>query len=724
MSGRLRAGRLLAATAVAAATAIAAATADRASATPGASPRQPVGSGVQLELIDQNFSLPADGLLNLEYRITGDLTIAELLPTPEPAPSTTLPADDTTEAEPEVPPPLPLSLTVRNYGPLRPGVDPSRFVGPDVRTRLVYDEAIDGVFAPNVRSEIILQDDGTAILPVTVGTDSGESIAELLKFDEPGLYPIVVELIAGPLEDDVVLARHGTIVQRIQNPGSVQLLSPPIDLSVVAAIPETTAEPSDAEIASAGADLGPILDMTATIANPATLSIPPVVLAAATDADPDRVATSLADDELVSVPATPLDVSSAAAVGLVDEFARRLGEGEDLITATVPTKVAGRDVWIATAPLSAAGAQAVRDLGFRYVVMTPSRYRSSIGELPPATDLFVDIALPAGGTLPLLVVDELSEQLTTEATDAILADRTATEWGVATIADLILDRGQEDRLLSRSRVLSSPDLTALDPRLITRLETLAQTTPDVRFAPASTLTAFTDTQSDDDGNIEVELPDEAGPDLSERVDLLDAAALTMLSAASMLPDGDERPAGWFEEIDGLISTGYTDDEVAARIDDLVAEADVLKGSVVPPESFTFTLTGRSGDIDLRVGNSSDEPLSVLLSFESPKLEFPEGDQVVELAPNDQTLVVVPVRARANGTSAVNVTTLTPAGEEIAEPVVLTSRVNALTGFAQVLTGGLILVLLTWWFSNWRKRKRAAAASAAAAVAARHPSNGR
>ena len=67
--------------------------------------------------------------------------------------------------------------------------------------------------------------------------------------------------------------------------------------------------------------------------------------------------------------------------------------------------------------------------------------------------------------------------------------------------------------------------------------------------------------------------------------------------------------------------------------------------------------------------------------------------------------------------------LTPAGEELGTPVVLTSRVTALTGLGQLLTVGFILVLVTWWVSHWRKRRRESLADEAADVAARHPSSG-
>jgi hypothetical protein len=81
-------------------------------------------------------------------------------------------------------------------------------------------------------------------------------------------------------------------------------------------------------------------------------------------------------------------------------------------------------------------------------------------------------------------------------------------------------------------------------------------------------------------------------------------------------------------------------------------------------------------------------------------------------PTRWTSVIVPVRARANGTSPVTVEILTPLDQPVTEPVVLTSRVNALTGLGQVLTGGLVIVLLTWWLAHFRSRRRDLAAAAA------------
>jgi hypothetical protein len=110
---------------------------------------------------------------------------------------------------------------------------------------------------------------------------------------------------------------------------------------------------------------------------------------------------------------------------------------------------------------------------------------------------------------------------------------------------------------------------------------------------------------------------------------------------------------------------------------------------------------------VRLVNTADEPLDVVVELTSQKVEFPEGPQQVTLRPLDETSVVVPVDAQSNGTSSIGLQVSTPSGEQLGGEVDLTARVTALTGLGQVLTGGLIAVILTWWFSHWRSRRRAA-----------------
>ncbi len=704
---------------------------------------QPVGPArVEMELVEQRFAFAADETIRMVFRVTGDLASIELL---EPVASAPVVVDPTIvdpvtgepvpviTTVPEPPPdPVPLSIEVLNYPALTDPTGIGDLVGGDVDREAFGDDAVDFIEIANARSSAVFDDDGSVTLTVDVPTDVVNSIEERLKFERPGLYPIRIELVAGSGDARTVVATHGTIVQRLAGPGEPVLPSPPINLAVVAAVepfaPGATSAVDQGAVERAGvAELRTATDLADALASPITLAAPPPIVSAAasTDDGAARLADSLANDEFVAGPAVAFDVSSAVAVDRADQFARQLGAGVDMLTAAVPTTPSRRDVWVATEPLSAPGAQELRDLGFRFLLMPQALYRETIDATLPDTDLFVEAALPDGQTLPIILVSSLSDDLTAPGTDAVLQSSTALGWAIGTVSTLLLEQGSAP-LLQRSNVLSTPDLTAPDPRLLEALETVVATTPSVRFVPASTLTGTTDTQRADSGEpLVAELPERAGPVLDARVELLDATGLSMASAGSMLALDDPRPAEWAARLDALISTAYTDEQVTAAVADIQAEGDALRDAVIPPEPFTFTLTGRSGAIEIRVQNTSGEPLDIVVRMASPKVSFPGaldplsdvGDHPVTLRPDDETSLEIPVRARSNGTSPITVELLTPAGQSLGEPVTLTSRVTAFTGLGQVLTAGFVLVLLSWWFAQWRRRRRAAVID----VRERHPS---
>jgi hypothetical protein len=691
------------------------------------------GTTARLELVEQRFATDPNGNVQLRYVLSGvDGDPLELIPPPvvEPPPPPPI-VDPTAPPIPPPPPepvPEPIAVTVEitNYSPLDDTDDIDRIVGSDVDPNAFAEvgEAVDGV-AFDARPLLTLNDDGTVGLMLDIGTDVVDSIETRLKMDRPGLYPLRVQLLVGDRADRNVVVTAGTVVQRLAGADDVDVeVAPPIDLAVVAVTPTPAPDADDATVEIARARLDESIEFAATLTAPVTLEVPPTLIAeaASTPEGADRLTAALVGDELVAQPILPLDVSSAVAADRADSYTQFVQAGVDLLTEAVPTVPNRRDVWITTEPLSAGGAQHLRDIGTRFVVIPADLYAASIdGELPP-TDRFVDAALPDGGTLPFLVVDPLAEQLSEAGADRILARSTSIEWGIETLTALLVDQATDDAVAGestsasvgrppaparRSRVLTTPDLSSPDARLLGALEQLVETTPAVRFTAASALAGVTDVLLDDGDPVTVALPDVAGPDLGPRVELLDRTAVELASAASMLPDDDPRPAEWTAQLDVLISTGYSDADVEAATAELLAEADTLKQAVSPPEPFTFTLTGRSGTIEIQITNTIDEPLDVIVALDSTKVTFPLDDQLVRLRPLDETSVFVPVEAESNGTSSITLVVSTPAGEPLGDPVTLTARVTALTGLGQVLTGGFVLVLLTWWFTHWRNRRRAA-----------------
>jgi hypothetical protein len=693
---------------------------------------------VRLELLEQQFATDPNGDVRLRYQLSGlDGDPLQLIPPPAAEPTVT---DAIPGAAPVVPPPPePIALTfeVTNYLPLTDADDVDDLVGsdvdPDAFRDLTGDDAVDGV-AFDARPLLSRNDDGTVDITLDIGTDVLDSVETRLKMDRPGIYPLRVQLLVGDPTDRNIVATAGTLIQRLAGVDDTDVeVAPPIDLAIVTVTPGAPPGADEAATDRSRRQLEASIDLAAQLDAPVTLEVPPTLVAeaAATPAGSKRLSDSLADDEFVALPLLPLDVSSAVAAGRADAYTRLVSAGEDVLTEAVPTTPSRREVWVTTDPLSAGGAQHLRDLGTRFVVIGAELYAETISEDPPPTDRFVEAELPDGGTLPFLVVDPLSEQLTTDAAERILRGSTSTEWGVETLAEMLVEQSAENAaavtasegrvaLPRRSRVLTTPDFTSPDPRLLEALGELVETTPSVRFTPASALTGVTDVALDDGQPITVQLPAVAGPSLDARIERIEATAGELTSAASMLSPDDPRPAEWSAQLDSLISTGYSDADVEAATAALLAEATDLKQAVELPEPFAFTLTGRRGEIEIRIRNTIDEPLDVNVGLDASKITFPDGDQRVTLRPLDETSVIIPVEAEANGTSSINLIVSTPAGESLGEPVTLTARVTALTGLGQVLTGGLVLVLVTWWFTHWRNRRRDALANGGRG---RHPSNG-
>ena len=651
---------------------------------------------VELALVDQTFDLAPNGDIELTYRITGDIDrVAELAPT-----TTTTVAEAPNEPEDPPPPPVQIDVRVLNYERLDVDDDLDAIIGPDP-TRSRFPPVIDGVDLIDVRSRIEVESPTSAILSISIPTDAGVSVSERLAFDNEGIHPLVLELRI----DGEVIAEHATVVELRAASGRIP---PTIDLALFASAPDPGPSAPPREQRAAVDTFAGLVELARTTDAPLTLDVAPnVVLGLAAEGRlADDVTDVLAGDEFLAAPATPFDISSAAAVDQVDAFQRQLLAGEDDM-ADALGELPVRTVWHPTTALSGQGAQVLRNLGVRYLAMTAELFEATIddtGDLPDR-DRFVPIELPDGTTMPILLIDEeLGAEFTTDASDATLSERTPAEWSVSTVARLRLDQlhtpGRE-RFDARSHLIAVPGLGALDPRLIEELERFARTTDAIRFSAGGSLTSNTDTVRLDE---RLRLPETAGPSLAARLDRIADVQVFLTSAASMLPDDDPRPPAWQRQLDSFVSTSFSDTVVNEELDGLLAEAGVLFSGVVRPEPFTFTLTG-DGSINIRIGNTLDDPLNIVLSLSSPRLSFPDGDVAVVLAPNDDTIVDVPVEIRSNGTSPVIVNITTPLGDPLIEPVTLTSRVNALTGVGPVLTGAFILMLLAWWFSHWRARRR-------------------
>jgi Family of unknown function (DUF6049) len=452
-----------------------------------------------------------------------------------------------------------------------------------------------------------------------------------------------------------------------------------------------------------------------------TAAIPPTVITVLEDVDPDlieRLRAALVDtDGLITQPDFALDPSSAASAGLDDELAHRFVEGEAVLTSTFPTVPVSRSAWPVTGVISPSGAAAVRDLGVPMLIVTDRRYLTYEGNIGGFVDttLLSNAALDDGSQIRMAIADPVGSWLDPDVDTSF----SAVERAVRVMATAnALRHGLSPDL--RTMILTSPGLRTPDAATTAAMERFVNEHPKNTFdsiqrVPNSTNALFIDQQPHVVG-----LPDQIPISLDSRVRAADAMRLQIADVATMLPDGDTRPAQWDDQLQLAMSTGLSFAEAETMFGDVESGIDELRAAVGEPETFPITIGSREADIPVRIANDSSTPLEVVIRLTAEKLSVPGGDQTTVLDPNGVTETAVPVIARSNGVFPVTIEVVTPAGNPLGAPVEFTARVNNLTGLGRVVTVGAALVLISWWFSYYRRKRR----NQVDLSAGRHPSNPR
>jgi hypothetical protein len=697
---------------------------------------------IELALLDQTFAVAPDGVVHLTYELTGTI------PDPVSSPATTVPNAQPTidpTSDPASDPTGPADPTPVTTGPgddstatTMPAPDSEFTVLVTALDPITLRSQVSGLLDGESRSAIdsaeydlrdILGPDQngttsrrTMMLEVQTAT-SGEVRSEL-ALPRAGMYPVTVEV----RRRGRLLAEHATFVERLANAESGALPRSTLNLSIVAGIPDPGPEPGVLDLVESDARLTELAQLGEVVSAPLTVSVPPVVAASVAD-DPAlaaRVRAALSGDEVLALPDSLLDPSSAVAAGQVEAFTRELREGEDTLRQTLPATATRRVAWLTTAPLSAGGASMLRDLGVQLVVVPFDLYLSLESNQSAAiraelTDptLLVAGELAGGGELGLTVVDPINELLRTDRAE----EGTPAEVAVRVFAELMAMRRQLGPD-ARNFMLATPDLGIPDPDVLAVIEGFVDEHPDVGFQTLSFVPGTTGPFLVNGERVRVTFPEAAGADLTNRVRAIDLVRLHMEHVATMLPTDDPRPPQWRVELEALMSTGIDDTAATGRLDRIEGDLHTIEQAIEPPEPFTFTLAGNASTITLRFANTSTTPLRIGVRVSGPsRLSFPEPDTEWMLDPGTITDVTIPIEARSNGTSDVAVEVHTPSGSVIGEPIVLTARVNALSGLGQLLTGAALLVLATWWFSHFRRTRRQRRQRESWPSRHVHPSNG-
>ena len=590
-----------------------------------------------------------------------------------------------------------------------------------IATRPAVNEALAGSVGPALDIvEFDIDDVGTfnevtgereLVLDVPIADD----IASFSRLDllDPGLYPITIQI----RRDRTVVASHTTFLERTRNAGPGL---GPLSFALIAGVDDIGPTSTNADVARATEQLEDLAAFAEATQFPLMAVVPPAYTAELLSAElGERLAAAIGERSLLGLPDLDLDPSAAAAANLTSELDRRYRDGAQQLTNAFPDATVEPTVALVTDALTPRGAAALRDQGVTLLLAQFDRYSQLTGSNPQTTDtsLLVNATLPDGSPTRIAVIDPIMELLDPDRRTDLMPAEAALKL-IATASVMRYDRGPD----RRSLVLATPDFGVPDPEVIAHLAAFIDAHPDFNARPLAEIADLTNSFFVDGAEVIVELDTAPAISLIERAQRSEEMGLRIADVASMLPTADERTEAWTESVRNSLSTALTDSEAAVRIDAVESALLRVRDDVLAPDPFRFTLTGRETSIPLRVENVGSTPLRIAVRVTAEKLTVP-GDVEVVLNPNATTDVPVPVIARSNGVFPVLVELLTPAGNQLTEPVELTARVNSLAGLGRVATVGAGFVLITWWYTHLRRKRNKERASVIADSRGRHPANG-
>lgn len=394
-----------------------------------------------------------------------------------------------------------------------------------------------------------------------------------------------------------------------------------------------------------------------------------------------RLAAASAPHRVLSVPYLHIDPSIAANAGASDEFTAQLRLGEDALNRLLG-RLPDRRVWLATDPLSPAGAELVRDLGAQV--------------LAEAAGIARDIPRKNGSTVdslsPVLVPATVDDELALAEGDAV---RTAHRIAV----ELLLGAtGGGSGSGAMTSVFLKPDLATANLDVLKALVALTAEDDSLRAVDIVRIgMGIVQTVTDS-----APLVTDFSAARARRAKLEKVVAAT----SAVIPTNDPRRVEWSIRAAVLLDTRLADDERAAYETQLRADLLAVQNNIVLLTARTVSLGDRDANIPVTLENRNDVTVSVTVRLVSSKLKVPARSEIITLEPGASTTMRIPVTARSNGRFPVTAQMLAPGTKTVVgKSAVINVRVGRLTGLGLVFTFAAGLALLSWWVQHLRRRLR-------------------
>ena len=161
--------------------------------------------------------------------------------------------------------------------------------------------------------------------------------------------------------------------------------------------------------------------------------------------------------------------------------------------------------------------------------------------------------------------------------------------------------------------------------------------------------------------------------------------------------------------DALLTTEARGLSPAGRSEALAAYGrafDGETGKITLATERTVTFTARQAPIPITVLSSAPYPVHVIVTLNSDKFSFPDGNTRTLTLDRPTTSVRVTAQARTSGDRLpIDVTLHTPDGQLLLARTVLTVQSTAISFVGVALTVLAGAVLLAWWVRTWRRSRR-------------------
>lgn len=125
-----------------------------------------------------------------------------------------------------------------------------------------------------------------------------------------------------------------------------------------------------------------------------------------------------------------------------------------------------------------------------------------------------------------------------------------------------------------------------------------------------------------------------------------------------------------------------------------------------PTPGTITLTARSGAVPITFRNDTGQPVRVLVSLRSQKLDFPQGSVQTFALPTRSVTVRFDVRSRTSGTFPLEMTVRSADGSLLIADGRFKVRSTVVSTVGLALAAGAAFFLAAWWIFEIRRRRRA------------------